>query len=313
MKKHIYLSCFLIILISCNKKTLQDPLPPKTNNNLKYFGYTLIDVFWDDPTDNSDKTNYIDEIHEFANIADILVVDPTDNIVDRINVFESYNVQAILHLSEIFFEQKSVGGDLSGVIYGLRGDYQERWDTFITTNNLLLNSEKISCLYIGEEPAWNGISEVDFTLACDYAKQTIPNVPILNVEAFAAINQLYTPNSVDYVGFDHYFLKQPSQNSEFQLEYATLKDKMKSHQKIMLIMDAHWIKNFHGSSGISKNDMDFIARDYYNMANQDTSVVGIIGYFWPSGFDFKNSIGARNLPEHILDEHKNIGKVITGK
>ncbi len=313
MKKHIYLFCFLIILISCNKKTLQDPLPPKTNNNLKYFGYTLIDVFWDDPTDNSDKTNYIDEIHEFANIADILVVDPTDNIVDRINVFGSYNVQAILHLSEIFFEQKSVGGDLSGVIYGLRGDYQERWDNFITTNNLLLNSEKISCLYIGEEPAWNGISEVDFTLACDYAKQTIPNVPILNVEAFAAINQLYTPNSVDYVGFDHYFLKQPSQNSEFQLEYSTLKDKMKSHQKIMLIMDAHWIKNFHGSSGISKNDMDFIARDYYNMANQDTSVVGIIGYFWPSGFDFKNSIGARNLPEHILDEHKNIGKVITGK
>ena len=149
MKKHIYLSCFLIILISCKKETLQDPLPPKTNNNLTFFGYTLIDVFWDDPTDNSDKTNYIDEIHEFSNIADILVVEPTDYIIDRINVFDSYNVKAILHLSELFFEQKSQGGDLSGVIYGLRSDYQNRWDTFVATNNINTYANKISCFYIG--------------------------------------------------------------------------------------------------------------------------------------------------------------------
>ena len=150
-------------------------------------------------------------------------------------------------------------------------------------------------------------------MACDYAKQTVPNIPIFNVEAFAATDKIYTPNSVDYIGFDHYFLTQPSENSTFQTEYNALKSRMKPHQKIILVMDALWIKIFHGSSGINKNDMDFIARDYYNMANKDTTVVGIIGYFWPSGFDNKHSIGARNLPKHVLDEHKNIGKIITGK
>ena len=78
-------------------------------------------------------------------------------------------------------------------------------------------------------------------------------------------------------------------------------------------MDSHWIKILHGANGISKNDMDFIARDYYNMANQDPNIVGIIGYFWPSGFDLNGSIGARNLPIHVIEEYKQIGRNITGK
>lgn len=97
MKKYTYIVYILLTFMSCKKETLQEPLPDKTNPNLKYFGYTLVDVGWDDPTDKSDKTNYIDEVYSFSNIADILVVEPTDNIVDRINVFDSYNVKAMLH------------------------------------------------------------------------------------------------------------------------------------------------------------------------------------------------------------------------
>lgn len=308
---------FLIILslsfLACKKKELVDPLPEKTNQNLIYFGYTLIDVEWDDPTDSETKTNYIDEVENFSNVADILVVSPSEYIIDRINTFDQYDVKAMLHLNEIFFELKSKGGNKSGLILGLRTDYQERWDTFISTNEISLNSDKINCFYIGEEPSWNGIPESEFKTACDYAKQTIPKVPIFNVEAYLDIENIYTPNSVDWIGFDHYFIKQPSIDSEFLKEFNTLKSKMKNHQKIFLIMDAHWIKVLHGSSGISKNDMDFIARDYYNIANSDTSIIGILGYFWPSGFDINKSIGTRNLPSHVLNEHKKIGKSITGK
>lgn len=89
--------------------------------------------------------------------------------------------------------------------------------------------------------------------------------------------------------------------------------KLKNHQKIFLIMDAHWIKILHGSSGISKVDMYFIARDYYKIANTDTTIIGVLGYFWPSGFDVKGSIGTRSLPNNVLEEHKRIGKSITGK
>ena len=302
-----------LLIFSCSKEELKEPYPAKTNQNLRYFGYTLVDVGWDDPTDNDDKTNYIDEVHRFSNIADILVVNPTDNILDRLNTFNQYNVKAILHLSEIFFEQKSVGGNKSGFIYGLRTDYQQRWDTFITTNNLSDNYTLINSFYIGEEPAWNSIPENEFKTACDYAKLTVPQVPIFSIEAYLDIEDIYTPNSVGFVGFDHYFLKEPSSNADFLNEFNTMKSKLKSHQKIILIMDAHWIKLLHGSSGISKYDMDFIARDYYKFANSDTTIIGILGYFWPSGFDLKNSIGTRNLPSNVLDEHKRIGKSITGK
>jgi hypothetical protein len=311
--KLIYFTLFSSLIIGCNKSTIKEPLPVKTNTNLTYFGYTLIDVGWDDPSDKEIKTNYIDEVADFSNVADILVVEPTDNIVARLQTFNQNGVKAMLHLNEIFFEQKSTGGNKSGFIYGLRSDYKTRWDTFISTNDLLTNSNMINCFYIGEEPSWNGIPENEFEEACNYAKSTIPNIPIFNVEAFFDVDNFYTPNSVDWVGFDHYFLQQPSQNIDFMSEYTTMKAKMKSHQKIFLIMDAHWIKILHGSSGISKNDMDFIARDYYNLANNDTNVIGILGYFWPSGFDIKKSVGARHLPDHVKEEHIKIGKAITGK
>ena len=304
---------FSILVLSCSKDRLKDPLPVKQNQNLKYFGFSLIDVGWDDPADSETKTNYIDEVASFSNVADILVLAPTDNVVSRMQAFEQMEVKVILHLSEIFFELVSTGGTKSGVIYGLRDDYKERWDLFITENNIAVNYQLISCFYIGEEPAWNGISAEEFTAACDYAKLTTPEVPILNVEAYLDVENIYTPGSVDWVGFDHYFLQQPSTDSEYINELATVKSKLKSHQKIFLIMDSHWIKLFHGSGGIAKTDLDFIARDYYQMANADTSIIGILGYFWPSGFDIKGSTGARHLPVNVLEEYQNIGKVITGK
>lgn len=313
-KKNVLLIGLLgALFFSCGKSELKAPFPIKTNQNLNHFGYTLIDVGWDDPSDDEAKTNYIDEVHSFSNIADILVTDPTDNIVGRMSTFNQHGVKAILHLSEIFFELKSDGGDKSGFIYGLRSDFKQRWDTFMTVNNLSVNHPLVSCFYIGEEPSWNGIPENEFELACNYAKLTAPEIPIFNVEAFLDIDNLYTPNSVDWIGFDHYFLKEPSTDVDFLNEFNTMKSKMKSHQKIFLVMDAHWIKILHGSSGISKGDMDFIARDYYKIANSDTSIIGIIGYFWPSGFDVKKSIGTRHLPSNVLDEHKRIGKSITGK
>ncbi len=304
---------FIFSIIGCKKSEITEPLPEKINKNLKYFGFTLVDVGWDEPGDHSSKTNYTDEVHSFSNVADILVIKPSDNIVDRIEYMNSFSVKPILHLSQVFFEQKEKGGNKSGVIYGLKTDYKQRWDEFAAENNLTVNYFKIHSFYIGEEPAWNGITEVEFKMACDYVKSTIPQVPIMLIEAYSAMNDFYAPTSVDYVGFDHYFLKKSTQSTEYASEFQTMKSKMLSHQKIFLVMDAHWIKKLHGSSGIGKTDLDYIARNYYKFANSDTSIVGIIGYFWPDGFDMRGSVGARNLPKHVKREYEKIGKAITGK
>lgn len=306
--------CFLFIITvwSC-KKEITEAFPAKTNKNLKYFGFTLIDVGWDDPTDQSTQTNYLDEVKGFTNLADILVVEPSDNIVGRIEKMAEANVQSVLHLNELFFENTGAGGTTSGFIYTLRQDFKERWDEFMDINQLSSHVSLIGVLYLGEEPAWNGITEDDFTKAANYVKQTIPEVPILLVEAFAIVNEMYVPDAVDWVGFDHYFLKEPTTNQSFQEELSVMKAKMQPTQKICLILDSHWIKIAHGSSGISKFDMDVIARDYFKMANADTSIVALLGYYWPNGFEFKNAIGGRGMPENVKAEYEKIGKAITGK
>ncbi|MFK8038791.1 MAG: hypothetical protein AB8B74_10910 [Crocinitomicaceae bacterium] len=312
MKLRILFLFALAIFLSCNK-FIEEKLPEKMNPNLQHFGFTLIDVSWDDPTDKSAKVNYLDEVKASSNLADILVVEPTDDIQSRIQSMASSEVKAIIHLNEIFFENTGTGGTTSGFIYQLRSDYQTRWDEFILVNKLVENANQVAALYIGEEPAWNGISEADFTLATNYAKQTVPEIPILLVEAFAIVEDMYIPKSVDWVGFDHYFLKKPSENDEFLNEISTMKSKMGVHQRILLILDSHWIKIAHGSSGIAKADMDVVARDYYNMANEDTTVIGILGYYWPNGFEFKGALGARGLPDNVQVEYQQIGKSITGK
>jgi hypothetical protein len=59
--------------------------------------------------------------------------------------------------------------------------------------------------------------------------------------------------------------------------------------------------------------MDEVANNYYQLAKSDTTVIGILGYFWPNGFDIPESIGARGMPEDVKNEYVRIGKEITGK
>ncbi|MBK8392231.1 MAG: hypothetical protein IPL23_24525 [Saprospiraceae bacterium] len=114
------------------------------------------------------------------------------------------NIKAIVHLNDIFFYYVGAGGP-SGVSYDLRPDYQTRWNTFISKNNLTTNNSFIQAFYIGEEPTWNSISFLELKSATDYVKSTIPNVAIMVIEAYPIINSLQVPTTVDWVGFDHLF------------------------------------------------------------------------------------------------------------
>ena len=167
------LSITIIFFTSCKK---DDPtVSPTSNNHLKYFGFTLVDVGWDDPLDTNIKTNYVDEVASFSNVADILVVNPTDNIIARMQLMANHQMKAILHLNDIFFKNVGAGGP-SGALYDLRSDCQTRWKDFITTNNLTINHSMAQAFYVGEEPTWNSISYLELKAATDYIKATIPQI-----------------------------------------------------------------------------------------------------------------------------------------
>lgn len=311
MIRHI-LILSLALLLSCDKENQPDQ--PATGSHIKYFGFTLIDTFWDDPTDNETKTNYIDEVYAFSNIADILVVSPSDNIVSRMTEMNNLDVKSILHLSEIFFEYTGTSSP-SGADYTLRTDFQLRWDEFVSVNELQTNQGLVQSFYIGEEPTWNGISFSELKSATDYVKSTIPDVPILIIEAYPIIDQLQIPGSVDWIGFDHYFVKNPRSNTDYLNELNTLLSKFSNiNQKLVIVMDTHYIDALHGVyGGIAISEMDEVANSYYELAQSQPKTIAIMGYFWPSGFDVPTALGARNMPPDVKENYMRIGREITGK
>ena len=306
--------CFLLVIfVSCQNQdlTIKDPIE---EGHLKYFGFTLIDTFWDDPLDSDTKTNYLDEVAAFTNIADLLVVQPSDKIIDRLSFMQVNKVKAILHVNELFFENVGTGGP-SGLKYSLRTDYKERWDIFVMTNDLNSTKSTIGVFYLGEEPTWNGISFAELKAASDYIKSSISDIPIMLVEAYTTVNQLKVPSSIDWIGFDHYFIKDPKNNPAFLNELSIIKSKLSTeNQHIVLIMDSHFIEEGHGDfGGINKNEMGIVANSYYELALSEPKVVALIGYTWPGGFDTPTMLGARQFPQHIKDEYRRIGKEITKK
>jgi hypothetical protein len=301
-----------LMLMSCHKQN--QPEQNEDVTHLKYFGFTLIDTYWDDPTDHTTTTNYIGEVSDFTNLADILVINPSDDISARIAKMNAVQVTSLLHISEIFFERVGDSSP-SGAAYGLRADYKTRWHQFISVNNLQPNQGLTPILYIGEEPTWNGISFAELKAATDFIKSTLPTFPLMIIEAYSAIDQLQIPTSVDWIGFDHYTIKDPKSNGEYLNELNNLKSKFsRNDQKLVLIMDAHYIRTLHGDyGGIELDEMQEVANSYYELAKLEPKTVALIGYFWPSGFDNPGSVGARNMPQKVKENYIRIGNEIIRK
>lgn len=311
MKNILTYTLIFCILFACKK---DDESSTNTNTHIEYFGFTIIDTFWDDPTDAEIKTNYADEIHSFSNIADILVVNSNDNIIQRAQTFADFELKAILHLNELFFELVD-NNSPSGSNYDLRSDYQERWNEFKTINQSILNPHYIGAFYIGEEPTWNGISFSELNTVAQLFQAEFPNIPTMIIEASPSLNDLQVPETVDWIGFDRYFVKDPNTNSDFQQDWEILKTKISNQdQKIMIILDSHYIGWAHGEFGnIDLTQMDQVAKNYYQLAKNNEKVIGILGYFWPNGFDIPESIGGRGMPQNVKMEYERIGKEIIKK
>lgn len=303
----------LTMLYAC-KKDEQPTTPSNNSSHIEYFGFTIIDTYWDDPTDSESKTNYADEIHSFSNLADILVVNPNDNLIQRMEYFGNFELKAILHLNELFFEIVD-NNSPSSSNYDLRTNYIERWNEFKSSNQSILDTNYIATFYIGEEPTWNGISFSEISAVSQLLETDFPNIPTMIIEAYPVLEDLEVPEDVDWIGFDRYFIKNPSTDIEFQQDWQILQAKISnSNQRIMVIMDSHHIDWAHGDFGdIDVNQMNEVAINYYQLAKSDQKVIGVLGYFWPNGFDIPESIGARGMPENVKMEYVSIGKEITGK
>lgn len=314
MKNAYFLFAFvLLIFTSC----IPDDGPPifvTEENHLQYFGFAMIDADWDDPLDDpSTKTNYTDEVNGFTNLADILVTSTDPGYSVRITEMLQNQLTPLLRIKDIFFEPDGINAP-SGTSFSLRQDYKERWNAFVSANYIFFHSHRV-VFYLGEEPTWNGISFNHLKAAADYIKETVIDGPIVIVESHLSLEELQIPESIDWIGFRHYHVKNPNTDIDFQNELSTLKEKLPlGYQRILLVMDTHHNELEHGlNAGITIEDMTEIATNYYELAKSEPKTIAILGDFWPGGLEDENALGAREMLQETLNEYERIGKEITNK
>lgn len=301
MKKN---SLFLFLIFITNIAICQTAPP-----HLKYFGFALVDMLWDDPHDTSTITNYITEVDSFSNVAQLGVEGYTDNIIARTNLMNSNCVKPFLSIQSIcYYEVDTLAP--SGHHFQLYPNFQARWNSFMTTNLSILDSSKIAAFYVADEPVWNGISFSELDTVCQMIKSDFPNIPLMFVEGYPVLSSLVIPTSVDWVGFDRYEVFDPTTSSIFLNDLDTLKSKLStSNQRIFLIIDDQWLP-FYGSAGFSPDTIRFMVQNYYNLAASDTSVIGLIGYLWAGGLDDPGQLGVRDMPQSVIDKNVEIGTMI---
>jgi Secretion system C-terminal sorting domain len=282
-----------------------------TNNapaHLKYFGFYFIDVEYDDdPTDGIVINNYTNEVANFTNLAQMATYFPSQNLNARINAMNAQCVKPFVSLQEIFHSRVVDATTQSGFRYVLYSDFSTRWNNFKTTNATSLTAAKIGAFYLSDEPTFNGVSFAELNTISNLIKNDFPTIPILLVEAYVSINNLQVPSSVDWLGFDQYFMFNPSTNAGYLQNLANLKTKRSSpNQKIFITIDNSWIPSY-GTAGQTQAMMANTVQDYYNVAASDTDIVGLLSWIWPNRVDQTAHIGARSLPQNVKDKNIEIG------
>ncbi len=300
-------SLFILLGLSINLTSFSQVSPDR----LRYFGYTAIDCFYDDPLDPSNTTNYVTEVNSFSNIGHMCVYDYSDNIVSRVNFMNDNCMQPLLHVQNVLFEIVDTLAP-SGANYNLFPDYIARWNTFKLNNASVLSENKIATFYIADEPYWSGITSSEMQLVSTLLETDFPEIPTMFIEAYHILNSMVIAPEIDWVGFDMYGIHDPQNDPFFQAHMDTLKMKISSnHQRIFLIPDAQWFPEYESVLGWTQNEMANVLQNYYNLAISDSLIIGMVPYIWPGGLDGPTHHGVRNLTNNVISKNIEIGQAIS--
>ena len=295
----------ILMLIGCEQVSVQ---------TLGYFGFAIVDCGWDDPSDATIKTNYIDEVSSFSNIAQMCVYASSDEISNRIARFNNAGVKAIVSIESILFERGQDTSPSGGKRAILRANAVTELTKFVTLNKNVLNPSTVAALYIIDEPVWNGVSLRDLTLALQIVKKALPGIPTMVIEASQVVNQIMIPIELDWVGIDDYGIIDPEHDANWLAQLNKVSTaRSRADQKIVIIANTQWLPYFKSDAGINPSDMEAIANSYHRLAVSYPDVVALVGYSWPGGLDDPKQLGARSLPANVQQSFRTIGLEITNK
>lgn len=280
-------------------------------SSLQYFGFVGVHCGLDDPHDADDKTVYVDEVAGFTNVAHVCPLDL--DISPQLTTVVASGNRALLDLTGVLFEPEP-GSPPSGNPdrLALASNVAEVWSAFVTTNADVLNTEHIAAIYVVDEPVWNGVHAEELEAAVALVDAEFPDIPLLVVEAYPVVDAALFPAGVDWVGFDRYFIPDPSTDADYLADLATVRQRARADQSLVLILDSQWFP-FYEKIPLSQADMETVAQRYYDLALSEPDVVALIGYSWAGGIDGDMQFGARDLPASVIEAYQAIGNDIVGR
>jgi hypothetical protein len=256
----------------------------------------------------------VDEVAGFTNLVHFCL--SGDVAVDqaRLERLRARHLKALLHTQFLFQDIPDATARNGSHRTILDPQFREIWRLLLQSHRALLKSDVVAAIYVVDEPAWNGLPNADLATVCQLIKDSLPDLPLMLVEAYPAVELVSIPTVVDWVGFDHFATRHPLTNNEWQREWAAIKARRStSRQKLVLAFDAS-LGPEHVAAGLRESELVDIAREYVELARREPEVVALIGYAWPGGIGGAGVKGARSLPRDYRDYVTTIGRsIVSGR
>jgi len=271
---------------------------------LDYFGYAAIVCGHDDPFDSENKTDYSDEVQAFTNANQVCVSGDMQVLENRLRKAASA-FTPILYVEPVFFSFSANMGDMNPDAEALWADVRGAISASGVPSSDIV-------FYLVDEPTLRSLPLSDVSYAADIIRRDYPSARIMMIEAYHGPDAPIIPNEIDIWGFNAYTIRDPGSDSRYTNYLDLASDRLMDHQSLAIIMDAQHTP-FHQSAGLLENDMAEVARNYLALARSRDDVSIMLGYTWAGGIDNLDEKGVRDLPQVVIDAHREIGRDIISK
>ncbi|MGL4278752.1 MAG: hypothetical protein ACRCS0_00170 [Albidovulum sp.] len=282
------------------------PLPSRAEP--RYFGYSAILCGLDDPHDEGVKTDYLDEVSAFTNIAQVCADADPGVTADRMRRAHADGVTPLLYIEPAFFDRK--GRRMVAKQPEAAAALWQVVKAGIAKSKVPLDA---IVFYLADEPHHFGLPQAALEEAIAVIRADFPAARILMIEAYSEDGPPPVPEGVDYWGFDAYGVPDPTAEPRYGTYLDAARATMRPDQHLVMVMEAVHYPSVHGEGVAAKESLADVARADYRYALARGDIDMILAYTWAGGIDSPDESGVRDLPAGVLAEHQAIGRAITGK
>ncbi len=168
-------------------------------------------------------------------------------------------------------------------------------------------------LYVADEPSLRRFRPSDIYGVLTRIRADLPAIRTMIIDGYRGPRHPpLISSSLDYWGFNMYLLRDPAEDTAFMDYLQDVQNLTPSGVELVLVMDATHTPT-HAEAGLNPEDMADVARNYAALAAETENVAMLLAYAWPSGIEWEDELGARDLPQIVRDAHEQIGRAITGR